>query len=225
MADDKLRVLLSLCAWRDVTMRTATAWTMSVASLAQKYALQVSPWCGDALISRARSIMISKFLDQTDAEILVWVDSDITWRITPENDLERLIQSAAQTRGIVGGAYSVRKFGGGITFRLRSATEFATDTDQLLDAETVSTGFIACHREGLEAIARKLPYVVDVNGSYQPFCLPGLAEYDKGLRYLSEDWALCYRAHDAGVTVHLDAKPVLGHEGSHVFTVQDGMKR
>lgn len=226
---DRMRIHASLCAWRTVTTRTADLWTRAVADLASKHDINIASWGNDALISRARSVSMSYWLDQlTDADVLLWVDADISWRLHSkdyEGDLARICRSAYRTRGIVGGVYAKRMFGGGVAIRPDEPCQFKTGEDMLVKAHTVSTGFMAMHREGIDKIARTLPYVSDNNGPYHPFCLPYLTEYSAGLRFLSEDWALCCRAHDCGVPVHIDARPVLEHEGTHFYTVADGNRK
>lgn len=223
---DRMKLYMSVAAYRSVTTMTHHCWTRDMAFIAARHDAVLGTWSNDALISRTRSIMLSAFLDASDADVLVWVDADITWkgpqRDGYDGDLLRLARVAYKTEGLVGGVYSKRGFGGGVACRASEPMEsFDTGTDRLIKGHAVSAGFFAVHRNGLDKIAKELPYVSDSNGSWQPFCMPYLAEYDGALRYLSEDWALCFRAHDASVPVTIDAMPVLGHEGTHIFGVTD----
>jgi hypothetical protein len=155
------------------------------------------------------------------------VDSDMVWRVA---DAERLVQSAYRTRGIVGAFYSKRGFGRGVTARIcreGSPQRVNIGDDLLLPAELLGAGFMAIHRDALDAIGPTLPVVRDdINGDWQPYCKTDLLPLDDGrMRFAAEDESLCLHARRCGVPLICDVAIVLGHEGSHIFTVADGERK
>lgn len=233
-APQHMNLYCVIAAYRSVNPVTAYQWTRDMAHMASRHNVIMGIWGNDALISRARSVVLSRFLE-SQADVLLWVDADITWNgprppskdgTVPgyDGDLIRLARSAYQTEGIVGGLYSKRAFGKGFASVPVGRVEFQTGEDALVDADRIGTGFMAIHRNGLQEIGDRLPFISDNNGVYQPFCMCALAELDGALRFLSEDWALVARARDCGVKCMIDAMPVLGHKGEHLFTVDDAQR-
>lgn len=231
-APDRMNLFMCVAAYRSVQTTTAWQWSRDMAFIAARHNVIMSMWANDALLERTRSVVLSRFLDDSQADVLVWVDADITWHgprppsgdgTVPgyDGDLIRLARSAYECEGIVGGLYPKRAFGEGFASVPTGRLTFATGTDELLDADRIGTGFMAIHRNALQEISDRLPYVSDTNGTWQPFCLCALGELDGALRFLSEDWALIARARECGVPCKIDAMPVLGHEGEHLYTVND----
>lgn len=170
---------------------------------------------GDALIDRSRSRVASGFLqaeEKDSGDVLVMIDHDISWQ---EGDLEPFIDRCRETKGIVGGVYSKRVMGGGIPVVFDEEGAFTTGDDQMVKAIFVSTGFFAIHREALRKIAdsqEKLPI-----GEFWPLFIPVVYKGQE----LSEDWAICGRAHNLGIPVHAYMKPRLGHTGHYEYRVVD----
>lgn len=229
---ERMELFACLAAYRSVQTTTAWQWTRDMAYIAARHNVVMGMWANDALLERTRSVVLSQFLDNSKADVLLWVDADITWHgprpAAPDGsapaydgDLIRLARSAYECEGIVGGLYPKRAFGEGFASVPVGRHTFTTGTDELLDADRIGTGFMAIHRNGLQAIADRLPYVCDTNGTWQPFCLCCLGELDGNLRFLSEDWAFVARARECGVPCKIDAMPVLGHEGEHMYTIHD----
>ena len=58
--------------------------------------------------------------------------------------------------------------------------------------------------------------------SFWPFYLPYVVPWDgDGHILLSEDWAFCQRAKDAGFPIWLDPSIRLAHHGDYAFTLED----
>lgn len=176
----------------------------------------------DALIDRSRNRAASMFLAADPAEagdVMVMIDHDMTWA---PGDLEHLTNACLETGGVVAGIYSKRSFGKGVAVRFSQPGDWQQGSDQLAPCDYVSTGFMAIHRKVLETLAEKLPKTL---GDFYPFFLPVLAERKFGdqeaTEYLSEDWAFCYRAIEAGFTIHADMKPYLVHCGEYGYRVID----
>lgn len=113
-------------------------------AMAHNQQIMLSPVGGDALISRSRSVMMSKFLD-TPGDVLFFLDHDIAF--APGAIVETCRQ-ALNRDAIVSGMYSVRGLGQGFAGRplLKRADEsfdVRLGTDQFIEAEWVSGGFVA----------------------------------------------------------------------------------
>lgn len=225
---DRMNLHLVIAAWRSQGSRTAYCYAETMRYLAQRHDVTHETWCNDAILERTRSQVLTRFLLHSKADVFIWADADMVWRTYQDrNDFERLAETAYRTRGVVGAIYSKRGFKRGLTVRACRDNQpkyVATGADTLLRAELVATGFQAIHRSALERIAASLPWVAgDEHGDWLPFCKTELVPLDDGrMRFVAEDAALCENAMRCGVPVLCDVFPVLGHEGSHIFTAADG---
>jgi len=175
----------------------------------------------DALISRSRSRVASDFLrsqPELVGDVLLMIDHDMCWR---DGDLQYIAEKAIKTRGVVAGVYPKRGFGLGAAVRFGAEGEYTVGEDQTVEAIYVSTGFMAIHRSVLEAIAKELPYTI---GNFWPFFLEIVVQHpldDNAQEFLSEDWAFCVRAREAGFKVYAAMKPRLEHIGEHAYRMVD----
>ena len=177
----------------------------------------------DALISRARSKVASWFLQEENVgDVLMMIDHDISWQ---QGDLRHIAEQALEGRAVVAGIYPKRAFGKGfpVIFTDDVEGEYQIGREGLIAARYVSTGFIAIHRAVLEQLASTLPKVnvADEGEEYWPFFLPMLAEQGEDVSYLSEDWAFCVRAREAGFRIYASTRPRLEHEGTHTYRMAD----
>jgi hypothetical protein len=192
---------------------------------------------GDALVSRSRSIVLSEFLAGGD-DVLFMLDHDLDW---PESMLVETCLQAAAEQAIVGGFYSVRARGVGFSGRLRDeGVVVRPGDDRLYEAEFLGGGFMAVPRAAIERIhaaglrhrdepagRRDLALhscVYNNDVEFWDFCRPLTVEsrrWPGKHEYLSEDWALCYRAADAGVRTLYWAKPVLLHLGTYGYKMSE----
>ena len=178
---------------------------------------------GDALISRARSIIASAFL-RSDADVLLSIDSDIWFRA---QDAISLCEKA-QERGIVAALYMTRGLNTQPALMLpNESVSFHADAG-VVEAPFVSTGFIAVGRGVFQALSETLPLCHQgwtdrgVDTSFWPFYMPFVIPWEgDGHMYLSEDWAFCQRARDAGFQIWLDPSIRLGHMGQVMFTLEN----
>ena len=203
---------------------------------ANKHALSYSRISEDALISRSRSRVASRFLRNNPKDaVLFMLDHDIAF--SPGGVVETC-RKAASTHGIVGGMYSCRTFGKGHTSRLAKAQDSWTEgADELLPAEYIGGGFMAIPWKVLDKIvAAKRVKLCTMGGSevfydfFRPITVPTEPPYVQPTdawahEYLSEDWAFCRRATAAEAPLHVYAKPVLRHYGDHGYTVADGLPK
>lgn len=181
------------------------------------------PVVGDALIERSRARAATRFLEQSDADVFLTIDTDIVFRA--EDALA--ICDQAMAYDMVAGAYWTRSRSQCIPsshFRLNEPVEFGSDPAPV-PIVWAATGFLATHRRVLERLAQRpdMP-VCHASGRmrHRPFYLPFVAPNDDGEDILlSEDWAFCERARQEGFTVHLNPAVRLLHLGLHPFRGED----
>lgn len=161
---------------------------------------------GDTLISRARSRAAGIFLKEGAGDVMLMVDHNVSWE---PGSLSHIARKALEHRAVVGGVCPIGALGKGIGVRLNEGEELEFGADRLIQAVYVSGGFMAIPREVLEAITPTLPWIDE---GYTPFFMPMVVDGE----YLSEDWALCERAREAGYDVLADMVPNLNHEGAWV---------
>ncbi|WBK39882.1 hypothetical protein [Rhodobacteraceae phage LS06-2018-MD06] len=187
---------------------------------------------GDALISRSRSRAASKFLLNTDFDVLFMIDHDLSWQ---PGALQEVAYRAHKEQAIVGGLYSKRVIGKGWASRFaKNAFEnmdsFRIGEPGLLPAEYVATGFMAIPRKVLIDVKDKyhdIEFVSDgADMHYWSFfsCFVDDHSLLYGKReYLSEDWAFCKRAMSLGYKCYIDKYPKLVHWGEHGFSPDDAV--
>ena len=188
--------------------------------------IEVGQVRGDALISRSRSLMASAFL-RSDADVLLTIDSDIWFR--PEDALG-LCQKALDY-DMIGACYVTRSAQPQPAMLLPPGEQvlFMAATSPV-EVPFISTGFMAVSRKPFEALRDTLPHCHqnwrgegDQDRSFWPFYMPYTIPWPGGdvNMYLSEDWAFCQRARDAGFKVWLDPSIRLGHNGDVLLTLED----
>ena len=179
---------------------------------------------GDAAVDRARSIVGSTFL-RSDADVMVSIDSDIWFRAV---DAIALAEKA-QEYDIIGALYMTRKLNTQPALMLPAGEGISFDPDaKPVQAPFIAGGFTAVNRRVFEALAAELPLCHQgwsdrgADTSFWPFYMPlVIPSATEGYIYLSEDWAFCQRAKDAGFKVWLDTSIRLGHIGSYMYTLED----
>lgn len=176
---------------------------------------------GDALIDRARAMEASRFLAETDYEVLLFLDDDIIYKF---EDAIKIVREVHEGYDIVGGAYTL-KADGGEQFNIK----FLADNKQapfgleggLIEVRMVSTGFMAIHRRVFEQMSLTMPLCTAQKAKFYPFFQPFPKEIDGKWYYLSEDWAFCERARDLGFKVWCDTSLKIKHAGRYVYDWDD----
>lgn len=165
----------------------------------------------ESLISRARSRLASFFLD-TDCDYLLSIDADIEF---PSDAVDRLIR---HDKDIIAAPYPVK------STPTRWAVGFNADTPAFLEGVVpvryVSTGFSLVKRHVIEALSTPDLKFYEANDSrsYHALYMPMLHETEDGTRlYLSEDYAFCQRAKDAGFEICCDFDIRLRHWGMNPY--------
>lgn len=179
---------------------------------------------GDALVSRSRSIAASAFL-RSDADVMLTIDSDIWFR--PE-DAVSLCEKAMEF-GVIGALYMTRSLNTQPALLLPEgeSVTFAPGASPV-SVRFASTGFMAVHRSVFERLSEGLPLCHQgwsdrgADTSFWPFYMPFTIPWEgDGHMYLSEDWAFCQRAKDAGMGIWLDPSIRLAHYGQTAYTLED----
>lgn len=215
--------LLAMCTHRDIKVRV----------LNQIRALEKCPdpkiityvLEGDALIDRARNRVATKFLQETDYDMLFFLDDDV---VIDTVDATRIMWECYQQKlDIVGAAYPLKQMSRpGFAVRPYSDGEIQFgEKGGLQEVRFVSSGAMCIRRQTLQTMVEKLKLPLCDGGTGQPpqypFFEPQHRYFDDKWYYLSEDWSACMRALDCGMKVWLDTIAKLGHIGPHTYTWDD----
>jgi hypothetical protein len=178
---------------------------------------------GDALVSRSRSIAASAFL-RSDCDVLLSIDSDIWFR--PDDAIALCEKAIAYD--VIAGLYVTRGLERQPALMLPDHPVVFAGNSEPFEAPFVSTGFVAVHRSVFERLSETLPLCHrgwndrGADTSFWPFYMPFVIPWEgDGNMYLSEDWAFCQRAKDAGFKVWVDPSFRLGHYGQTLYTLED----
>lgn len=180
---------------------------------------------GDALVSRARSRSASRFL-RSDCEVMLSIDSDIEF--DPKEALS-LCHKAAVKGAPVGALYMTRNLATQPALLLPDKEVAFIPGASLEEVPFLSTGFMAVPKQVFAVLAESLPHCHqnwrDGEGrdlSFWPFYMPYVIPWPGDeYMYLSEDWAFCQRAKDAGSKMWLDPGVSLKHWGDYAYTKED----
>lgn len=186
----------------------------------------------DSLISRARNVHISEFMDKyTDYDYFVSIDSDleIVNKFSSNNIFTKLVSHDA---GFVGGLYALKQDGericSSIPMDRNRKPDFNSGLKQML---WLSSGCWCIKREVIEKMINAYPDLTydgdshmtgrKIYGLYIPMLK--IIESDKGKikKYLSEDWAFCSRWRDLGGQIFADTSIVLNHYGEKSHPMWD----
>jgi hypothetical protein len=182
----------------------------------EKKGIEVRRIAGYSRIDFARSLAATQALaDGFDG--LLWIDDDVIFR---PDDAIRLHQSG---EALIGGIYA-KKGRRELAVHAAPGTTSFTFGPQggLVEVRYIGTGFLFTHRRVYEAIAPELPVCNEGFGErVVPYFLPFVANSDKGLWYLSEDFAFCERARRVGYPILADTRIRLFHVGAHSYGWED----
>lgn len=219
-------VTIGTPAYGPITSGYTTSLAASV-SLFQRYDLELHVIIlnGHSVIQMARNRVLREFL-KTDSEMLVWIDSDISW-----NPMD-LLKLCLHDEDVVGATY--RK-------KLATATEFTVqlqrgnlDPDKrgLLEVDRIGTGFLRVTRKALEDLTEDCNHIDLYNKADKNHTIGGSGKYQdsqtefiynvfevgiyKG-EFLSEDFIFCEKLKEKGYKIMMDTKIDLGHEGSYIY--------
>jgi len=182
------------------------------------------PQVGDALIERARGMSATNFLRNTDADVHLSIDSDIMG-FTKEG-IDLLCEQAGEL-GIVGAVYITRATARTFPttmFLDEQRVEFAADPTPI-PVRWAATGCLAVHRRVFEKLAEDLILLHEKDGPRAFYNFYHSMEYEgdesMGRILLSEDYAFCQRAREAGFNTYINPAIRLGHIGPYVHRLED----
>ena len=206
-----MRVTVGCCVHRDIKMRT---WrTLQLLKDCPNIPITVAFQEGDALISRSRNKLATKFLKDTQDDYLFFIDDDI--EIEPY-DATRMMQEAfAYKYPILGAAYPVkdqeRPTLAIMTKEKKGSIKFGK-SGGVIPVDCVSTGCMLIDRRTLERMVKKETAHLCDQG-YYTFFQHREMEIDGKWDDCSEDWWFCRKAKQLGMNVWLDTRPKLNHVG------------
>ena len=216
---------------------TSSLLALQRSCIEQRVNLQIELGGGDALITRARSLMAARFLASPHSHLL-FIDADIGFR--PEQ-VFRLLKA---DRDIVGGVYPIKRYdwakaaqaardglrdvpaaalGYVVRFLPSPTNSVEVDDDGFGPVAYVGTGFLLIKRGAVQRLVDAHPELrarhSDMSGASMPeatMIFETMVEPETG-QYLSEDYAFCRRWRDLGGTIFADFQTRLAHVGHATY--------
>ena len=211
--------MIGSCIWREV----AAEHHKALIPLLRQSGVMYAPQVGDALIERARGISATYFLRHTDADVHLSIDSDIVG-FTVEDTLK--LCELAEEYGVVGDTYIGRSRERPNAFTVQELGEpvtYAFDHTPVA-VKWAATGFLAVHRRVFEKLAEGLT-LLHAKQPWAFYNFYGCFEYEDAELgepiLLSEDYAFCQRAKEAGFGIYIDPAIRVGHIGSYTYRIED----
>jgi hypothetical protein len=202
-----------------------------IVELSQKgYRIGLDRVRGESLISRARNRSISRFIKDGTFDWFFSIDSDIVF----DKDLgERLL---SHNKEFIGAIYRVKDNSKAVSSSVPIEADGAPWKNKTMDMYAglqemmyLSSGCMMINRTVVKDLMDAYPdleYQDDYSDeSVWGFYVPIIVDYYGTKRYLSEDWALCYRARKAGIKLYADTDIKLGHMHMTPLTFKEGEKK
>lgn len=214
------RASMLLCAYRSVNAEMLTSLLGVCAPNEIGWRLRVKT--GDALISRSRAIVVTRWWSETNDDVFLMADDDIVFKPA---DADRLVDLCRSGHDIVCGAYAVHD-GGHLACRFLPGTGDITFGPEQppLEIEYAATGFMAVHRRVIDALVATLPLChANQPWSFYPLFQPALVENEGagGWEWLSEDWSFVRNARALGFKCWLDPQTRLTHMGGAPISISN----
>jgi hypothetical protein len=176
----------------------------------------------ESLIPRGRNTLAAKFMENSMATHLMWIDSDI--RFQPEDIFKLLLHD----KDIVGGLYPKKTLPIDYVVNVSDSDVEPNGTvkieNGLIRASRLGTGFMLIKRDVFNKMFAAYPQTKFVNNigldiKYNPFMY---ALFDCVINpdtheYCSEDWVFCDRWRAIGGECFVDPSVQLGHSGFFVY--------
>jgi hypothetical protein len=172
---------------------------------------------GDALITRARNILVDEFLKLPDATHLLFIDADIGF------EADQVFRLLAADKDVCGAAYPLKGRIGGEMHYVVDIIPGGEAIDGFARASYLGTGFMMIRRSVFDRFAAHYPAIA-YRGLHAPMNIPGRegghhAFFDcmidpvSGI-YLSEDFTFCKRWVEMGGEIWVDLDSRLTHIGA-----------
>ncbi len=167
---------------------------------------------GESMIMRARNTLVWSFLNNTQAEYLMFIDSDMGWSGA---SVARLMALARTGKPIVGAAGPRKQEN--LTFCTRLCGPYVQhDRDTgCVRATELGTGFVLIHREVFLRMMQAFPELQYDDDGRKVWAL-----FDTSIiggKLFSEDYTFMHRAQKCGFEVWVDPTISLQHVGTKVY--------
>jgi hypothetical protein len=182
----------------------------------ERLGVRVDRLKGSSAIDLARNLSATNAIRE-GFESMMFIDSDM---IFDPADAIKLMKSS---RPVIGGLYAAKKLGNG---QMNADFEDGIESvrigdwaDRLYPVRKIGTGFLRIKTSALKLIVRKLelPYCRMAERFGWPFFQPAIVQEDGETRYLTEDYAFCWRCRQAGLTPMADTSFRIYHLGDYCF--------
>jgi len=173
---------------------------------------------GCGRVDAVRDEIVHAFLASTDAQSLLWIDSDMVWE---PKDVLRLVRLSARYEFVMG-AYTEKRDQPKFDVTVNDG---AANEDGLISVSSGPLGFSLIRRSVFEEMIPKYPHLsyVQTKGTHEgdvihALHLMGLEMMEHGKRVrVGEDVAFCLRWRKIGGKIWLDPSLQLGHIGRKVY--------
>lgn len=219
-----MKICIGSAVWRDVKVQNVTGLLQLVQGMTDD--IVYAPFIGDALVERARSKAATHFLEKTDADVLLTIDSDIGFEA---EDALALCEQAMEFN-IVGAVYATRGSLGShpAAFMDVDSVDFADDPTPI-PVRFLTTGFTAVHRRVFEKLAKRPDMAKCHEGEswgFHPFYHTIIKDDETfGRVLLSEDYALSERAKEEGFQSYVNPSIRVNHIGDYPYRLEDMLWR
>jgi hypothetical protein len=177
----------------------------------------------ESLIVRARNHLSAKFLDNSAATHLMFIDSDIGF------DPEHIFKLLLHDKDIVGGLYPKKSLP--TDFVVNVSPEAVDEKGQikaidgLIPVSRLGTGFMMIKRNVFEKHMVAYPNCkftnnIGLDPKYNKYCYTFFdcwISQDENREYLSEDWGFIVKSRVIGIQAYADPTIRLNHSGTFVF--------
>lgn len=214
-------VCIGMIAWRVVEPGTvAQLW-----AFARSYPrARLDLHAGDALVTRARSTLATRFLRDYTEDVLFTLDSDIVF---DPAQMAQVAQQAHDLQSIVVGAYPTRAWEAGQIASILGDAEIEFDQDATPQPIIWgASGFMAIPRSVLAMMVDELHLPLmhrtrSTDLQYYPFyeAPRGVAPDGEEIG-MSEDYDFCQKAASIGVKTYVNPAVRLGHMGTQMFRLE-----
>ena len=169
-----------------------------------------------ANVSAARNSLTNRFLDDHEADWLLWIDADMAWEQTAVDALVECAdpEKAPIVGGLCFGASQDQLFPTIYQFIKRDDDTISTirvgqyPTDTMVHCAATGAAFLLIHRSVLEEMRKR-----EFNAAFPFFQETELAGAPAG-----EDVTFCLRAGICGAPIHVNTAIKVGHHKSHLLT-------
>jgi len=192
---------MSFIKWANAARQLGIDWTLETMT-------------NESLISRARNTLTAKFLANTDATHLMFIDADIGW------EPWHLMVLLCRDVDVIGGLYPMKSIP--VKWCVNGFEGAEEGPDGLQEVTKTGTGFLLMKRhvfEKLNSHPATKPFNNDI-GLPPELNVHMKTYFDTAVRegrYYSEDWTFCENWRDIGGRVWVDKRVLLRHTGTYVF--------